>query len=167
VLVLGIRSVNWGKLRPSEWIASNMAKNCTCHSLNTSLEDRHYANLLRDMCLVSQMWNIVSRRPLYVCAPQLVSTASVLLALASISIPLNFVAWSENVQIFAWGFRMYRVWLLGPGRLTEKGVGWGVEWCYTFIWSDYPYCIYREYGTNECFSVYRIGWCLYCMLAVV
>lgn len=44
-----------------------------------------------------------------VCALQLDSAASVLLALASISIPLNFVAWSENVQIFAWGFRVYRV----------------------------------------------------------
>jgi hypothetical protein len=30
-----------------------------------------------------------------------------------------------------------------------------------------PHCIYREYGTNECFSIYRIGWCLYCILAVV
>ena len=152
--------MNWGKLRPSEWIVSYMANIRVCHYFNTILQDNHYADLLDDMCLISQRWNIVSRRPLYVCAPQLVSAASVLLALASISIPLNFVAWSENVQIFAWGFRMYRVWLLGPGCLTEKGVGLGgvgVEWCYTFIWSDYPYCIYREYGTNECFSVYRIG----------
>jgi len=162
--------VDWGKLRPSEWIASNMANIRICHYLNTIVQNYHDTKLLDDTCLISRTWNIVSRRPLYVCAPQLVSAASVLLALASISIPLNFVAWSENVQIFAWGFRMYRVWLLGPGCLTEKGVGLGglgVEWCYTFICSDYPYCIYREYGTNECFSVYRIGQCLYCMLTVV
>jgi len=46
-----------------------MANIRICHYLNTILQDYHYTNLLDDMCPISQTWNIVSRRPLYVCAP--------------------------------------------------------------------------------------------------
>jgi hypothetical protein len=149
-----IRGNSWQFLTKA---ADNLSGIRSVYLPTTSLGDYRYLILLCDLYPVSQ---IVEHRfqeanvcvCVCVCALQLDSAASVLLALASISIPLNFVAWSENVQIFAWGFRVYRVWLLGPGCLTEKGEGWGVEWCYTFIWSDYPRCIYREYGTNECFS---------------
>jgi hypothetical protein len=66
--------------------------------------------------------------------------------------------------------------LLGPGCLTEKGgeVGRGSSGAIRSFGATTPpphptphHCIYREYGTNECFPIYRIGWCLYCILAVV